>query len=399
MTRFAQARCALPAILMAGIAALSASPSHADDAWTQNGRDAGASSYNADQTILGAGNLVQLGTLWTQPPSSNVVESQGQLFLNRLYRDNQGNYHKVVMSLNPQSGATLWEAGTNVDSYDPPALTDRLVISPSFSEGSTRSSMNAYDRAAGQLAWHYEHGYNPFSEPHVLDGAVYFVDASDQAVISLDAATGAQRWLVELSGARTAALVGNGVVVVGLISGLVAFDAQDGHTLWTVDLAPAVNSDRPMIVGDTVLVYNERGKVYAYDLATGALLWKSPALPLHTKSNNGSMATDGRRVFVLHGQRPTKMTALDLATGARVWSQTVTNYPFDPIVSNGVIYVITPDAIQALDTATGRSVPIASLPGGDYQSSGLAIAEGRLFLSAPEGLNAFGLGASQATLR
>lgn len=125
------------------------------------------------------------------------------------------------------------------------------------------SFLYAVRLADGQKVWQYpadKPGKELFYSDPVLtpDGQLIAGSSgSDEALISLDAATGKPRW-----GAP--------------------FTASD-H--W---IAP------PLVVGDTVYAPNNNGTLYAIKLATGQLAWSVPV----GRSLWGTPATDGKLIFV-----------------------------------------------------------------------------------------------------
>ncbi len=129
----------------------------------------------------------------------------------------------------------------------------------------------------------------------VADGRLYYASSTEEALICLDAASGAERWRFYANGAvRLAPTVGDGHVYFGADDGMVyCLDAGDGELLWQFSAAPdrrlvighgRLMSQWPVRTGVTVYdgtVYFAAGLfpvqgvyLFAVDAATGRLHWK-----------------------------------------------------------------------------------------------------------------------------
>jgi outer membrane protein assembly factor BamB len=126
----------------------------------------------------------------------------------------------------------------------------------------------------------------------------------------------------------------------------------------------------------------------ALDLATGALRWVVTAPAGDFARPMGPMASDGERIFVLAGVVKPRLSALDVATGATLWSFPRSTWTHSPIVSNGVLYLATDLHLKALDPASGADLPIAPLTAMRWGE--LVIAQGHSLISGGP-VRAFGL--------
>lgn len=137
----------------------------------------------------------------------------------------------------------------------------------------------AVDAQTGELQWSVDTRLRLSAGPQVGDGYV-IVGSSDGDVLAFAAATGEERWQINVASELLAPpAVGNGVVVLRTVDGrLLGFSVGDGGRLWSVEesvprLSLRGNSP-PIIAGVNVLAGFDNGKVGAYDLATGALVWE-----------------------------------------------------------------------------------------------------------------------------
>lgn len=151
-----------------------------------------------------------------------------------------------------------------------------------------------------QLAWHFTTGVrNSFETSPVVVGRTMYVTTPMNHAIALDAVTGRKKWeYVHPLGSTTACCgpvnrgvgyYGGRVYMATLDAQLVALDTADGHPVWRVQVADnragysithaPVIADGKVIVGVSGGEYGIRGRVTAYDAATGAMLWRWFTIP------------------------------------------------------------------------------------------------------------------------
>lgn len=165
-----------------------------------------------------------------------------------------------------------------------------------------------------------------------------------------------------------------------------ALDTQTGRTAWAVDIAtldPALEGasvrGKPLVHAGVVVLTASRQQaqrrlesvlLVGLDLASGALLWRTPlasagALPY----NSGASAADTAVVWrglALRADELGAVGAVDIASGRPVWvrkSERASlsrrdSWPYEahaPVVVNGRAYVVAPDGLRIaeLDAATG----------------------------------------------
>jgi outer membrane protein assembly factor BamB len=191
-----------------------------------------------------------------------------------------------------------------VGSWSPPAYaTDvngrTLVV---FGSSSPEGAVYALDALTGARVWRFptQHrfldedvGAGPtISAPGVnglADGAVY-VGGKDNIFYALNLRTGAKTWELSVGAIAgtgvlrsTAALVGT-TLYVGYGRGVLAVDAVTGAKVWSTQdhgLTTAEVVSSPAVTGapgsQVVLVADVGGKVYAFKLSDGTLLWSYDA--------------------------------------------------------------------------------------------------------------------------
>ncbi len=206
-------------------------------------------------------------TLWKRPLGEGyaaILHQGGRLFT--MYRDGE---HQVVISLNAQTGATIWE-----HRYKPNLWPD---MTPAF-------------------------GLGPNATPVIVDDRIVTIGIDGQ-VRCLDLATGELLWRhdlpaefgrrerVEEYGYSNSPLHHEGKIIVlvgGTDHAVVAFDPTDGSAVWKshpggVSYAPATLTT---LGGQEQFIYFSPQGVVALAPATGLLLWDS-----EMEFNNGNHLT------------------------------------------------------------------------------------------------------------
>ena len=197
----------------------------------------------------------------------------------------------------------------------------------------------ASDALALSPAWTFSAGSSTFAEPILAGGAVYYTTAGVKggSIYSLNAATGAVRWVRKLNGSVTdscngtqvtpgiqgAPTVMNGVVYIGSPDGgLYALDANTGATLWRAAIADPTKGevmiDSPVVslalgrvfIGTSAVdeACLKAPKIASVDLATGVPLVRGYLPPGHVGSSIWSSLTidePANKVFATTGNSPT----------------------------------------------------------------------------------------------
>jgi len=132
--------------------------------------------------------------------------------------------------------------------------------------------------------------------------------------------------------------------------------------LWWLNDAAGMNSNRPVIYGD-ILVVAFNTKLVAYDINTAAVLWTISGMPtLGSAFRNTPTVADGY-VYFGGGNIPAFSKA-DVNTGALVWSRTITTTPItgntqyttSVILGSGIFFMSNDGKLQGLDIATGANL-------------------------------------------
>jgi outer membrane protein assembly factor BamB len=255
-------------------------------------------------------------------------------------------------------------------------------------------------RVAGtRVRWRAQLKGGVAGAPAIVDGNVYAASIGG-AVASLDLATGRVHWRRQFatpvygSGADTRQLGFFGGVavacdrVIAASDHVVALDMRTGRTIWAAKPLRTSSSDDyfwgpPVVARGLVLVGSgsgaelptARGRLSAYSLRDGSLVWSTPTVPpgangggviapasVDLRANVAYVAT-GSPYLALPGTNPgtDSLIALRLGNGAVVWSDQIhagDTHGFDfnsaPVMLGRIIVASSKDGFYAWDRIARR---------------------------------------------
>lgn len=228
----------------------------------------------------------------------------------------------------------------------------------------------------------------------VLSGnTIYTADASGD-VVATSAYSGRQFWRIDADAQLTAGPATNGsIVVVGTVQGeLLAYQATNGKLLWNIMLPNQVLG-APAVTMNQVIVETVDGNLVVLNSQTGTVNWiynhTAPTMILR-----GGSTPQVYNNSVIAGFSDGKLSAYDLSQGHLLWErflaepmgasdvEQMIDVVADPIIANGVIYVVNYQGnISAIDPANGQV--IWSHPLSSY--TGMAISNRTVFVTDAQG--------------
>ena len=192
----------------------------------------------------------------------------------------------------------------------------------------------AFD-GAGKQAWRADAGSGSSSEgrltavPIVHNGKIFTLDREGQ-ITAFTAGNGGIAWRASLKPETVKSKVGYGgglaaeggrIYAASGYGQVVAFDADSGKPLWTKALGVPIRTS-PTVVGGKVFVVNSESQLYALSGEDGKELWSSRGLPEGASLlSNVSPAVAGNTLVVSFPSG--EVNALDMATGAQKWTDSV----------------------------------------------------------------------------
>jgi outer membrane protein assembly factor BamB len=212
----------------------------------------------------------------------------------------------------------------------------------------------AIDPATGRETWRTQTKKDLSAGPGVGSGLVV-VGTNDGLVIALEAAAGKQLWKAKVSSEVLAApLVAGGRVFVRTVDGrLRSLDATDGKEQWSAEEpVPRLTlrgTAPPVLAGEAVLAGFDSGKVIAYAVTSGDVLWQATLATPSGRSELERLAdvdapvqVDGGDAFAVGYQGRVAMLALD--SGQVWWSRELSSYR-GLALDNDRLYLATADGV------------------------------------------------------
>lgn len=179
----------------------------------------------------------------------------------------------TLYALDATDGAVQWRSHRVSPIWSPAVVDDTVVV------GTNSAGVAALDAADGTERWHVEAGETPFAlhaAPAVADGAVFLGSHGYAYALSID--DGTELWRRHLGDAArplsAAPVAVADTVYVGFGSTLLALDAVDGTERWRSDADSWIRG-APALVGDTLYVGTDDGRLFAIEATTGDERWSA----------------------------------------------------------------------------------------------------------------------------
>lgn len=301
-------------------------------------------------------------------------------------RDGVWRETHILKSLPPGGAKVLWRTEVGSGWSSPVISGQRVFLADSeLKNPKARERVRCLDAASGTVLWTYAYDVSypewafgadqnagPTATPVLLDGKVYALGASGEAVC-LAQATGEVLWQNQLGKVypvdtlvcRASPLIDGDLLIIYLGSKpgptLVALDRHTGREVWKALNEPASNSS-PLIVaagGKRQLIVWTLESVTSLDPQTGTTYWREPM----TTSGNDAIATPvsaGDQLLIsglmlkLASDRPAASVLWPDNRGVtkRVLSNTST-----PLLADGLVISATNKGdLVCLDAETGAEL-------------------------------------------
>ncbi len=300
-----------------------------------------------------------------------------------------------VLEANPELAATPIElpAAEPVDAWSQTGKVPSKVI----------GHVQAGD--AFEIAWRVNAGEgtdrkSALAAPPVTDASTVYVVDAGQTIRAFNLETGARNWSQELSSGQRRDKTGNGaglaiengtLVVASGFGFVAALDATNGAELWRTDMsAPMTGS--PTIKNGKVFATSNNNEVFAFDLATGNVLWSDQAIA-ETARVLGSPSPAAVEDLVVAPFSSGEVIAYLATNGRRLWTDAlsragrftpisaINDVSSRPVLSAGVVYAASQSGLlTGIDGRSGNR--LWAQPVGSVQAP--AVAGDYLFLSSTE---------------
>ncbi len=295
-----------------------------------------------------------------------------------------------IRAISETSGEKIWETKIEVEAKEKTreggtSLADRIRDPLSFADGSGRDK----ESIGGGVTFG--------------DGKIY-VASGLGVMVALDAQSGAEIWRKETrTPLHSAPVTADGrVFAVSDDNELFAFNANTGEVIWTyqgiIESARMLTSPSPAVVDDVVIAPFSSGELVALRVQNGGVLWQDALsstarlTPLASLNDiaSGPAVADG---YVIATAQSGVMTAFDLRTGQRIWSQPAGALGF-PLIAGDFVYTVTTNGqVACLSKLDGSVIWMKQLPAFKNEKkrkkrivwSGPILAGDRLFLTSSRG--------------
>lgn len=234
------------------------------------------------------------------------------------------DYRGHVSAVDIENGAIKWQREMAMPIGSSPGVTEAALLL-----GSSHGDVVALDIATGNERWRTLVSSEVLATPQVAKGIVV-VRCVDGNVYGLNEKTGERIWLAEqrtpaltLRGTSSPVISGD-IVLVGYDTGkLIAFNLQTGKILWQATVAVSqgrtdleriidIDSD-PIVVDDLVYVVAYQGRLAAIQVGSGRIHW------VRDIDSYTGMAIDAYRIYLTSSDG--ELWAIDRSNGATLWKQ------------------------------------------------------------------------------
>ncbi len=259
-----------------------------------------------------------------------------------------GTREGEVIALDRNTEAERWRTRLSSEIVSVPAISDDAVVVLS---GDGR--LAALSRDSGSRRWTYDRSMPPLtlrgtSNPKLL-GATVLAGLPNGRLAAVNLADGREAWQVDVGVASGSSdldrmrdvdgdpvIVGSQVYVVGYQGQAMALDLQQGRVEWARDLSSYSGLD---VDAERVYVSEDNGRVWALDRRSGAAVWRQDDL----EGIRGTAPIVVGDMLVLGDDRG-RLTVLDAGDGgilARVRIDRRNGISRNPVVVDDDIVVLT----------------------------------------------------------
>lgn len=275
-----------------GAADASASPSASPSA------SDGEGAPDAEVSSVVAIDLATQEERWRAPlgtaSRSGVTISGERAFV----ADDDGTVYAVELS----SGEIAWTGSAAGRVEAPPAAADGKVYVVARDEDAQRAELVALDDETGQTSWTFSPPAGAVAASAVSAAdAVAVLGTADRFVRGLEAGSGEVRFealaLTLFSPVSSPAFQPGNVYAADASGGVYRFDPSDGSRDWQHQLNDLVVRSSPVVVGSFLLVGTNDGRLVAFDVGSGDVVWQS----LESQGLVGAIALSHEAVVTVKG--------------------------------------------------------------------------------------------------
>ena len=230
----------------------------------------------------------------------------------------------------------LWSHGIGNGQGDGFYKIQPAIAGSSIYIAAADGTVEAFDKQTGKSLWDTELE-RPLSGGVGVYGDALLLGSSDGFVLKLDANSGEVQWSTRLSGEVMSVPGSDGRMVLAhtLDGKLQGLDFATGEVAWTYDSNVPVltlrGSCSPLLNGNVAYVGFATGRVLAFDIANGGIIWEARVAIPQGRSEiervvdiDGTMTLLGNELFVASYQG--RIMAIDVTDGRKLWQHNVSSF-------------------------------------------------------------------------
>ena len=230
----------------------------------------------------------------------------------------------------------LWSHGIGNGQGDGFYKIQPAIAGSSIYIAAADGTVEAFDKQTGKSLWDTELE-RPLSGGVGVYGDALLLGSSDGFVLKLDANSGEVQWSTRLSGEVMSVPGSDGRMVLAhtLDGKLQGLDFATGEVAWTYDSNVPVltlrGSCSPLLNGNVAYVGFATGRVLAFDIANGGIIWEARVAIPQGRSEiervvdiDGTMTLLGKELFVASYQG--RIMAIDVTDGRKLWQHNVSSF-------------------------------------------------------------------------
>ena len=340
--------------------------------WTHSRGDAGHTGAIANGP---GGELTELWSFHTEGECRAApLVAAGTAYV----RCSDGPLH----ALNVEDGSERWQIDPEIAVREGPAAVAEGFVYYLDVLG----DLHAVEVESGTEVWQNADLTWSDREAIAVASGLLAMTTEDGLLVGLDAATGKERWRVDV-GSTTEAAIADGVVYVGKDGGVTALDAATGAAFWHAD-TPTGDYSGP-VVADAVVYFYAGATLFALDAATGHRLWQTEARSFPVVLDGVAYAHLGYATSPF--DNPDGLVAFDAQTGEQIWQTDHASAALPVVIGDYLYWPTSPqgDPVVMIDRATGEVVGEVPVENPTYD--GVSGAGGMVFVATWDGtIYAFG---------
>ena len=218
----------------------------------------------------------------------------------------------------------------------------------------------------GRKIWKQSFDFSFTAGPTYKDG-ILVLGTNNGELINIDSMTGEILWTTTVSSEILApvAIKDDQIFVRSVDGNLTAFLSDNGSLMWTANhRVPRLSlrgTTSPAIFANAVLCGFDDGKVSAYDLVDGSLLWETMLTPPGGRTEiekindiDAPMTIVGNELYV--GSYQGALAALALESGDIIWLTEASIYAGMAVDEDAVFVSESDGSVMALSRFTGREI-------------------------------------------